>query len=58
MKAEREALIAQGHTTNSSGAKAWFKDISAAFKANWFLIIYMVVLMTGFNSCSHVSLRT
>lgn len=23
--------------------------------ANWVLLIYMVILMTGFNSCSHGS---
>lgn len=56
MKAEREAAAAEADgRTSVSGATAWFKDLGMAIKANWFLFIYMVVLMTGFNSCSHGS---
>jgi len=31
------------------------KEVATSLKENWFLIVYMVVLMTGFNSCSHGS---
>jgi MFS transporter, SHS family, lactate transporter len=56
MKAERETAAAQADgTTTVSSAAAWFRDLGAAIKANWFLFVYMVVLMTGFNSCSHGS---
>jgi MFS transporter, SHS family, lactate transporter len=56
MKAEREAAAGQmNEGTAISGARAWFGDLITAIKSNWFLFIYMVVLMTGFNSCSHGS---
>lgn len=34
---------------------AFYRESSAAVKNNWALLIYMVVLMTAFNSCSHGS---
>lgn len=58
MKAEREATIAAGeeqHRTAAQGLRAWAKDARDAIKPNWFLFLYMVVLMTGFNSTSHGS---
>jgi SHS family lactate transporter-like MFS transporter len=58
MRAEREAALAHGQDsgiTASTGAKAWLRDVRVSLKENWFLFIYMVVLMTGFNSCSHGS---
>lgn len=58
MKAEREAAIAAGDEqrhTAAQGLRAWVKDAGAAIKPNWFLFVYMVVLMTGFNSTSHGS---
>lgn len=58
MKAEREAAIAAGeeeHHTAAQGLRAWLKDARDAIKANWFLFVYMVFLMTGFNSTSHGS---
>ncbi|GAW25351.1 putative MFS SHS lactate transporter [Rosellinia necatrix] len=36
-------------------AKAWLRDVRVSVRENWFLFIYMIVLMTGFNSCSHGS---
>ncbi|KAI3328083.1 carboxylic acid transporter [Xylariaceae sp. AK1471] len=58
MRAEREYALAHRQSseiTAISGAKAWFRDVRTSLKENWFLFIYMVVLMTGFNSCSHGS---
>ncbi|KAI8630971.1 carboxylic acid transporter [Xylariaceae sp. FL1651] len=58
IRAEREAALAHRNNseiTATSGAKAWFQEVQAALRENWFLFIYMVVLMTGFNSCSHGS---
>ncbi|KAI1843746.1 hypothetical protein JX266_010005 [Neoarthrinium moseri] len=56
MKAEREATAVRNNRgAVVSGARVWFKELGTAIKSNWFLFIYMVVLMTGFNSCSHGS---
>ncbi|KAI0192216.1 carboxylic acid transporter [Xylaria flabelliformis] len=58
LRAEREAAMAQkqGSKINAfTGAIAWLRDVRASLRENWFLFIYMVVLMTGFNSCSHGS---
>ncbi|KAI7778644.1 hypothetical protein LA080_001877 [Diaporthe eres] len=58
MKAEREAAIAageEGQHTGARGLRAWLKDARDSIKPNWFLFVYMVVLMTGFNSTSHGS---
>ncbi|KAI0449179.1 carboxylic acid transporter [Xylaria acuta] len=58
MRAERESAMAhkQGSKINAfTGATAWLRDVRTSLRENWFLFIYMVVLMTGFNSCSHGS---
>lgn len=59
MKAEREAMVHAEQDTGlhvkAAGAKAWLREVNKAMKANWFLFCYMVVLMAGFNSCSHGS---
>ncbi|OQV05395.1 hypothetical protein CLAIMM_10146 isoform 1 [Cladophialophora immunda] len=61
MAAEREAqLIADKQTgdhshVKSAAFKAWVRDSWVAIKQNWVLFVYLVVLMTGFNSCSHGS---
>lgn len=61
MKAEREArdkaetLAAGGTGSKSSALRAWTRESGKAIKQNWVLLVYMVVLMTGFNSCSHGS---
>lgn len=58
MKAQREAAIASGEEqrrTAAQGLRAWAHDTRDAIKSNWFLFIYMVFLMTGFNSTSHGS---
>lgn len=65
MKAEREARIRaqqdqqqqqqDGADLRATGFRAFVKESSKALRANWVLLIYMVVLMTGFNSCSHGS---
>jgi SHS family lactate transporter-like MFS transporter len=59
MRAEREAqLIADqergGHAEiKGAGYKAWLRASWIAIKENWVLFVYLVILMTGFNSCSH-----
>ena len=59
MRAQREAkLIADevcgGHSNvKAAGYKAWLRDSWIAIKLNWVLFVYLVILMTGFNSCSH-----
>ncbi|KAI1426300.1 carboxylic acid transporter [Xylaria sp. FL1777] len=58
MKAERKSMMAhkQGAgMTALANAKAWLRDVRVPLQENWFLFIYMVVVMTGFNSCSHGS---
>ncbi|KAM5440763.1 hypothetical protein McanMca71_001364 [Microsporum canis] len=65
MKAERESrMLAEEDVSagsNSiqksrmSGLRAFWKDSSPGLKENWFLMAYLVVIMTGFNSCSHGS---
>lgn len=58
MKAEREARLQSGEQTEQTfrqSMQAWWRDSCETVKANWFLMIYMVVLMTGFNSTSHGS---
>jgi len=58
LKAERETKEIEKAAAAESGKKtsslkAFLKDSAAAMKANWFLFVYMVVLMAGFNSISH-----
>ncbi|KAI6834678.1 sugar transporter family protein, partial [Hortaea werneckii] len=58
LKAERETKEAEKAAASeqdekTSSLKAFLKDSAAAMKANWFLFVYMVVLMAGFNSISH-----
>lgn len=56
MKAEREAAVANGNEpTAAYGARAWLKHLASGLKANWVLFLYLVVLMTGYNSSSHGS---
>ncbi|KFZ08157.1 hypothetical protein V501_06095 [Pseudogymnoascus sp. VKM F-4519 (FW-2642)] len=58
IKAEREAK----HSTGSNGGESKFaalrtygKEAKIALANNWFLIIYMVVLMSGLNATTHGS---
>ena len=59
--AEREAQLradkeAQGSDhVAASGLKAFGRVAWKGWKENWFLFCYMVVLMAGFNACSHGS---
>lgn len=58
MKAQREAALASGdeqRETFTQAMKAWLVEARDGIKENWFLIVYMVFLMTGFNSTSHGS---
>lgn len=58
MKAEREARARQqdqGGRTRAAGFRSFVKESGKALRENWFLFIYLVVLMAGFNSCSHGS---
>lgn len=60
MKAEREARHAadqeaKGHADKTGALRAFVRESLAALRKNWVLFVYMVVLMTGFNSISHGS---
>lgn len=58
MKAQREAALASGdeqQQTFTQAMKAWLVEAWGGIKSNWVLIVYMVFLMTGFNSTSHGS---
>lgn len=61
MKAERDAehaarKAAHGDThVKANEMRAFLKNAGIAIRQNWFLLIYMIVLMSGFNSVSHGS---
>lgn len=61
MKAERDAehaarKAAHGDThVKANEMRAFLQKAGQAIRGNWFLLIYMVVLMSGFNSVSHGS---
>lgn len=58
MKAEREARAkaqAGGNGIAAVGLRAWIRDSGRAIKENWFLFVFMIVLMSGFNAVSHGS---
>lgn len=58
MKAEREARAREASPEDHAravGFRSFVKDSGRDLRQNWFLFIYLVVLMTGFNSCSHGS---
>ena len=41
MKAEREASLGGEEGGHARGMKAWFKEVWAGLKPNWFLFVYM-----------------
>ena len=57
MKAEREARAnaAGDNHEHSMGFRVFIRDAGRALRDNWVLFVYLIVLMTGFNSCSHGS---
>ncbi|OAQ60656.1 carboxylic acid transporter [Pochonia chlamydosporia 170] len=67
LKASREAQVISEQTTQEPSATrsrnttkylelaAFAKESARAIRQNWVLFIYMVIMMTGFNSCSHGS---
>ena len=58
MKAERETrLNLEQHNVHAkaAGLRAWLREAWVAIKQNWVLFIYMVLLMSFFNACSHGS---
>lgn len=59
VKAEREARFLSTHGDGSKKKagplRAFWKEFNSAFRENWFLFVYMVVLMSGMNSVSHGS---
>lgn len=59
IKAEREARHASKNSDEDSpkaGAlKSFLHEANQAFRGNWVLFVYMVVLMSGMNSVSHGS---
>lgn len=56
MQAERAARAhAEGEHAKAAGLRVFLRDAGRALGANWVLFVYLVVLMTGYNSCSHGS---
>jgi SHS family lactate transporter-like MFS transporter len=59
MKDEREAKIRSKHEdgdhVRATGFRSFIKDSAKVLRANWVLFIYMVLIMTGMNSCTHGS---
>lgn len=61
LRAERDARHAAEDDPHSTIAKktgslrAFLKEANKAFRQNWVLFIYMIVLMSGMNSVSHGS---
>jgi MFS transporter, SHS family, lactate transporter len=60
IKAEREARHSAKYAESNDGKKpgplkAFLSEANSAFRENWFLFVYMVVLMSGMNSVSHGS---
>ncbi|KAJ5573026.1 hypothetical protein N7450_010010 [Penicillium hetheringtonii] len=58
MKAEREAranAVAEDGNTKAKDFRVFIRDAGRALRDNWVLFVYLIVLMTGFNSCSHGS---
>lgn len=56
MKAEREARANAGDShEHAMGFRVFVRDAGRALRDNWVLFVYLIVLMTGFNSCSHGS---
>lgn len=58
MKAEREArakAVAEDGDTKGKDFRVFVRDAGRALRDNWVLFVYLIVLMTGFNSCSHGS---
>jgi hypothetical protein len=65
LKAERETKHALRHSRTHSanaaaneernGLRAFAREAWLAFKQNWVLLTYMVIVMASFNACSHGS---
>lgn len=59
IKAEREARIKAQHAEEdhlrATGFSSFLKEGGKGLRDNWVLFIYLVMLMTCFNSCSHGS---
>ncbi|OKO97508.1 Carboxylic acid transporter protein -like protein [Penicillium subrubescens] len=59
MKAEREAranALGDGNDhAKAAGLRIFLRDAGRALRENWVLFVYLVVLMAGYNSCSHGS---
>lgn len=64
MVAEREARlvlerqadgqeVGEDDQIKGAGVKEWFKDCWAGIKEYWVIFIYLIFLMTGWNSISH-----
>lgn len=54
LAAEHEArFIAGTSNVKNAGLRSWLGAVWADAKRNWVLFIFMIVLMSGFNSCSH-----
>lgn len=57
LKLERQADGQEGHggdaDVRAGGLRAWFKESWAGIKEYWVIFIYLIFLMTGWNSISH-----
>lgn len=56
MQAERAARAeTEGEHAKAAGLRVFLRDAGRDLANNWVLFVYLVVLMTGYNSCSHGS---
>ncbi|EGC41381.1 sugar transporter [Histoplasma capsulatum var. duboisii H88] len=61
MKAEQEAMASAESSTEEfnkgshSGLRTFFGDGTRAFQENWVLFLYMILITSAFNFCSHGS---
>ncbi|KAL5353462.1 hypothetical protein ACLOAV_001499 [Pseudogymnoascus australis] len=60
MKAERESKSKydsdpSGSATKPSALRTYLHETKVAFKQNWVLVIYMIILMSGLNATTHGS---
>ncbi|KAJ5712145.1 hypothetical protein N7488_006301 [Penicillium malachiteum] len=59
MKAEREAreraMIESGQEVSKFNLRTFLSEVGQAIRPNWFLFVYIAVVMAGFNGVSHGS---
>lgn len=50
---ETDAFLERKRMKSEANDESTFKDIYVAFKKHWYMVIYMVLVMVGFNYLSH-----